>query len=60
MENTKNTEEVKPRSLAKNSFGYVALFIGGLIAKFSLVMWLGIIGYTLLIFGLLIVLASNE
>ncbi len=40
--------------------GYVVLIIGGLLVKFSLVMWLGIVGYTLMIFGIVIAVAFNK
>jgi hypothetical protein len=60
MVKPENTQGKKSKSIAISSSGYAALIIGGLIAKFSLVMWLGVIGYTLILFGLVVILAFNE
>jgi len=60
MVKPENTQGKKSKSIAISSSGYAVLIIGGLIAKFSLVMWLGIIGYTLILFGLVVILAFNE
>lgn len=55
-------EKLKPskQSLARSTPGYVVLIIGGLLVKFSLVMWLGIVGYTLMVFGIVITVALNK
>jgi len=56
------SEKLKPskQSLSRSTPGYVVLIIGGLLAKFSLVMWLGIIGYTLMVFGIVIAVALSK
>jgi len=53
---TQVSKEIKTskQSLARSSLGYIVLIIGVLLVKFSLVMWLGIVGYTLMIFGVVI------
>jgi len=60
MDNSDKKGSKSPKNLALSSSGYAVLIIGGLIAKFSLIMWLGIIGYTLIVFGIVIILALNE
>jgi hypothetical protein len=56
------TEKLEPtkQSLSRSTPGYVVLLIGGLLVKFSLVMWLGIVGYTLMVFGIVIAVALNK
>jgi len=60
MSDIESKESKSSKKLAVNSIGYTVLVIGGLIAKFSLVMWFGIIGYTLIVFGVVILVALNE
>ncbi len=60
MSDIGNKKSKPSKKLAANSIGYAVLVIGGLIAKFSLVMWFGIVGYTLIIFGIVILMALNE
>jgi len=59
---TQVSKKLKPskQSLARSTPGYIVLIIGGLLVKFSLVMWLGIVGYTLMVFGIVIVVALNK
>lgn len=60
MSDIVSKESKSSKKLAVNSIGYGVLIIGGLIAKFSLLMWFGIIGYTLIVFGIVILMALNE
>jgi DNA-directed RNA polymerase subunit RPC12/RpoP len=48
------------KSLARSTPVYIVLIIGVLLVKFSLVLWLGIVGYTLMVFGLVIAVALNK
>ena len=56
------TEKLKPskKSLTRSTPGYVVLIIGGLLVKFSLVMWLGIVGYALMVFGIVMAVVLNK
>ena len=57
---SRNNESKPSKSWAISPLGYVALVVGGLLAKFALIMWLSVVGYTLIVFGLVIILALNE
>lgn len=48
------------QSLSRRTPGYAVLLIGGLLIKFYLVIWLGVIGYTLMIFCIDIAVALNK
>ncbi len=60
MSGIESKKSKSSKKLAVNSIGYGVLVVGGLIAKFSLVMWFGIMDYTLVIFGIFILMALNE
>jgi hypothetical protein len=53
-------QKTSKQSLNRIAPGYVTLLVGGLLVKFSLVMWLGIVGYTLMVFGIVIVMALHN
>lgn len=43
-----------------NRIGMLLLVIGGLLVKFALVMSLGIVGYMLIVFGVLVIVTFHE